>query len=147
MFAAAERDIPAGCQVLHTYGDLSDAQLLQTYGFIDAPPALPGAAAAAKGSKAAKTKSKPAAAETAAGDEAGNLHNYVVLPLALLLDAVSKVAAATHLWPAKKAKKVRQGFRLPVGMCRVYVRHVVFGFCTACLVPDLQCLHCVMPEC
>lgn len=24
-------------QVLHTYGDLSDGQLLQTYGFVDLP--------------------------------------------------------------------------------------------------------------
>lgn len=30
-----ERDIKAGEQVLHTYGDLSDAQLVQTYGFVD----------------------------------------------------------------------------------------------------------------
>jgi hypothetical protein len=104
----AEREIPAGCQVLHTYGDLSDAQLVQTYGFIDAPPVLPGAAeAAAKGAKGGKAKAAGTAA-AAAADAAGNPNNYVVLPLAVLLDAANKVAAATHLWPAKKAKKVRQ---------------------------------------
>ncbi|WIA41993.1 hypothetical protein OEZ86_009292 [Tetradesmus obliquus] len=102
----AERDIPAGTQVLHTYGDLSDAQLLQTYGFIDAPPALPGAAAAAAGTGSKAAKSKSAAAAAAAAEAAGNPHNYVVLPLAMLLDAASKVAAATHLWPAKRAKKL-----------------------------------------
>lgn len=32
----AERDISKGEQLLHTYGDLSDAQLLQTYGFVEA---------------------------------------------------------------------------------------------------------------
>ncbi len=32
---AAERDIAAGEQLLHTYGNLSDAQLLQTYGFVE----------------------------------------------------------------------------------------------------------------
>ena len=30
-----DRALSAGEQVLHTYGDLSDAQLVQTYGFID----------------------------------------------------------------------------------------------------------------
>ena len=30
-----ERDIAKGEQLLHTYGDLSDAQLLQTYGFVE----------------------------------------------------------------------------------------------------------------
>lgn len=34
----AEKDIPAGQPVLHTYGDLSDAQLLQTYGFVEQLP-------------------------------------------------------------------------------------------------------------
>ena len=32
----AERDISKGEQLLHTYGDLSEAQLLQTYGFVEA---------------------------------------------------------------------------------------------------------------
>lgn len=34
----AECDIPAGSEVLHSYGDLSDAALLQTYGFVDGQP-------------------------------------------------------------------------------------------------------------
>ncbi|GBF94957.1 hypothetical protein Rsub_07458 [Raphidocelis subcapitata] len=34
----AERAIAAGEEVLHTYGDLSDAQLLQTYGFLESLP-------------------------------------------------------------------------------------------------------------
>ena len=33
--SCAARDISAGEEVLHTYGDLSDAELLQTYGFIE----------------------------------------------------------------------------------------------------------------
>lgn len=32
----ADVDIPAGAEVMHTYGDLSDAELLTTFGFIDA---------------------------------------------------------------------------------------------------------------
>lgn len=35
----AERAIPAGEEILHTYGDLSDAQLIQTYGFLEQLPA------------------------------------------------------------------------------------------------------------
>lgn len=92
-------DIPAGSQILHTYGSLGDAQLLQTYGFIDICPA----AAAA---------STPAAAE-ADGGEPGQLrcnpHNYVALPLQQLLTAVKAEAAATQLWPAKRADKVLAG--------------------------------------
>lgn len=85
----AECDIPAGAQVLHTYGDLADAQLLQTYGFIDAPPPS-GAAASAS----------------------GNPHNYVVVALRELLAAVQVTAAAAKLWPqgkkgAKEVQKVR----------------------------------------
>jgi len=33
-----ERAIPAGEEVLHTYGELSDAQLLLTYGFLESLP-------------------------------------------------------------------------------------------------------------
>ncbi|EIE22761.1 SET domain-containing protein [Coccomyxa subellipsoidea C-169] len=33
----AGRKVAAGEQILHTYGDLSDAQLLQTYGFVEDP--------------------------------------------------------------------------------------------------------------
>lgn len=43
---AAERAIRAGEQILHTYGDLPDAQLAALYGFMDAPlePLLSAAA-------------------------------------------------------------------------------------------------------
>lgn len=37
LLACAERPIRAGDQILHTYGDLPDAQLAALYGFIDAP--------------------------------------------------------------------------------------------------------------
>ena len=35
MRRTAGRAVQAGEQVLHTYGDLSDAALLQTYGFVE----------------------------------------------------------------------------------------------------------------
>jgi hypothetical protein len=34
VIAYTDRSIAAGEPILHTYGDLSDAQLLQTYGFV-----------------------------------------------------------------------------------------------------------------
>ena len=37
MLGCAGRKVAAGEQILHTYGDLSDAQLLQTYGFVEDP--------------------------------------------------------------------------------------------------------------
>ncbi|KAK9793181.1 hypothetical protein WJX73_007995 [Symbiochloris irregularis] len=39
---SAARDIAAGEEVLYTYGDLSDAELLQTYGFIENLDPVPG---------------------------------------------------------------------------------------------------------
>ncbi|KAF8059667.1 setd6 [Scenedesmus sp. PABB004] len=92
----AERAIPAGGQVLHTYGDLGDAQLLQTYGFIDAPPVLPGAAGGA------------AAAAEEAGEAGGWLNpaSYVVLPLRALLAAADKVGRKARLWRSKHAQEL-----------------------------------------
>ncbi|GAX73425.1 hypothetical protein CEUSTIGMA_g877.t1 [Chlamydomonas eustigma] len=49
----AERPIKKGQQILHTYGDLSDAQLLQTYGFVDLGMSL---------GKASETSASPLAA-------------------------------------------------------------------------------------
>lgn len=83
------------CQVLHTYGDLSDAQLLQTYGFIDMGAAATAATpvtGGAKGMQAAKagggsTPSGQAAAKEAAKRKAdgmpdwSNPHNYALVPL------------------------------------------------------------------
>ena len=57
----AERDIAKGEQLLHTYGDLSDAQLLQTYGFVE---------------------------DFEAGFE--NPHNFVPVPAQLLLQSCSE---------------------------------------------------------
>lgn len=37
MLVCSGRDIAAGEQILHSYGDLNDAQLLQTYGFVEDP--------------------------------------------------------------------------------------------------------------
>lgn len=36
MCSSAERDIPAGEEVLYCYGALSDAELLRIYGFVEA---------------------------------------------------------------------------------------------------------------
>lgn len=35
LYSMAEDDIKAGHEVLHSYGDLSDAELLTIYGFVD----------------------------------------------------------------------------------------------------------------
>lgn len=65
----AERDISKGEQLLHTYGDLSDAQLLQTYGFVEAFE--PGY---------------------------DNPHNFVPVPVQLLLQSCSESGdEVTHL--------------------------------------------------
>ena len=70
----AERDISKGEQLLHTYGDLSDAQLLQTYGFVEAFE--PGY---------------------------DNPHNFVPVPVQLLLQSCSEsgdeVNDLSSYWP------------------------------------------------
>ncbi|DBB01093.1 hypothetical protein WJX77_011966 [Trebouxia sp. C0004] len=71
----AERDISKGEQLLHTYGDLSDAQLLQTYGFVeDFEPGY------------------------------DNPHNFVPVPTVLLLQSCSEAGdeAALACFEAKK---------------------------------------------
>jgi hypothetical protein len=89
----AEKAIPAGTQVLHTYGDLSDAQLLQTYGFIDIMPQQ-------------QQQQQQDESDNEEQQLLANPHNYVVLQLQDLLDSVKTVAAAAKIWPAKKAKQV-----------------------------------------
>ena len=65
MCVTAERDISKGEQLLHTYGDLSDAQLLQTYGFVE---------------------------EFESGFD--NPHNFVPVPSALVLQSCQEAADA-----------------------------------------------------
>jgi hypothetical protein len=79
--------------VLHTYGDLADAQLVQTYGFVDIPPQLP---------QQQEQGEEPEQQQQLSA----NPHNYVLLPVQILLDCVKTVAAAAKIWPAKKTKQV-----------------------------------------
>ncbi len=66
-FVGAERDIAKGEQLLHTYGDLSNAQLLQTYGFVeDFEPGY------------------------------DNPHNFVPVPTVLLLQSCSEAGDEVH---------------------------------------------------
>ena len=104
----ADKAIAAGQQVLHTYGDLSDAQLLQTYGFLDAvtsnaTAAKSGAAAAAgataPASKSADKKKKGGVGSGKASSPAApkpkavapvvlsNPHNYVTVPWDVVVGA------------------------------------------------------------
>jgi len=108
--ADAERDIPAGQEVLHTYGDLADAQLLQTYGFIDLPPAVqpskPEAKPAGKKRKAAADDGQQQEQQQQQLPLSFNPHNYVVIGMGDVLGAAKVVAAAAHLWPNKNGVKV-----------------------------------------
>ena len=79
-----DKALAAGEQVLHTYGDLSDAQLVQTYGFVDleASAAAAGQAAARANKKQKGGARAPLAAPKDTNTPAGvphltNPHNYV----------------------------------------------------------------------
>lgn len=88
--------------MLHTYGPLSDGQLLQTYGFIDAALQPKGVASSPQGGDDAEPND-----ERSSGG--GNPHNGVVLPLEELTAAAALVAGAARLWPAKRSKQVSNG--------------------------------------
>jgi len=60
----ADRDIRSGEQVLHTYGDHSDAALLQTYGFID-----DGNAGSSSSSSSSHQTSSPQVADRSGGSK------------------------------------------------------------------------------
>jgi hypothetical protein len=81
--------------VLHTYGDLADAQLAQTYGFVDITPQLPQ-----------QQQQEEQEDEQQQQQLSANPNNYVLLPVQILLDCVKAVAAAAKIWPAKKTKQV-----------------------------------------
>ncbi|KAL0029185.1 hypothetical protein WJX79_001145 [Trebouxia sp. C0005] len=75
----AERDIAKGEQLLHTYGDLSDAQLLQTYGFVeDVEPGY------------------------------DNPHNFVPVPTVLLLQSCSEAGDEAALACFEGKRKLLQ---------------------------------------
>jgi hypothetical protein len=114
--STTERDIAADEEVLHTYGQLSDAQLLQTYGFIDASPSGPpsvqeGSTAIKHGGSGSSSGGVGGGGHAGAADgprESGssNPNNYVVMPLQDLTRASSIVATAARLWPVKRGNKV-----------------------------------------
>jgi hypothetical protein len=85
--------------VLHTYGELSDAQLVATYGFLDQQPDIPppaqeqGASDTPSPQKGKGGKASPAAGgKRKRGAEGGapvipsftNPHNFALVPLSLV---------------------------------------------------------------
>lgn len=108
----AERDIAKGEQLLHTYGDLSDAQLLQTYGFVqDFEPGY------------------------------NNPHNFVSVPSQLVLQSCSEPGDEV-LWSCARTcsdqwSQTLQGFAVQLWICT----HVCNAFLKP-VVKNLLCDDC-----
>jgi hypothetical protein len=100
----ASRALQKGEEVLHTYGDLSSARLLQTFGFAEAAAALPGGAnphdevalpcAAVAAACAAEWAADPAAAADPASGQAARLALLAELNLLAPAGAAVLPAAA-----------------------------------------------------
>jgi hypothetical protein len=97
--------------VLHTYGELSDAQLVSTYGFLDQQPEIPApadsdTASPQKGKAGGKgSKGSPASGgKRKRGAEGGgavaptipsftNPHNFALVPLSLVRECTLELLA------------------------------------------------------
>ncbi len=96
---ATDKPIPAGTEVLHTYGDLSDSQLLQTYGFLDSEDDFKAGsgeaeAAAAAAKKRGRMTARQAAAAAAAAAAYRNPHNAALVPYSTVQQVCSGLLAS-----------------------------------------------------
>ncbi|KAG2432473.1 hypothetical protein HXX76_008818 [Chlamydomonas incerta] len=141
----ADKPIAEGEEVLHTYGNLSDAQLLQTYGFLDSEDdfaQLPDGAASGSGSQqpeaaaedaggkggkkggkkrgkagAAAAKGKEEAAEAAAG--AGgfrNPYNAALVPWEAVEDVCCTLMKSMDQGPPTALKRAKRDFLAAAGV-------------------------------
>ncbi|KXZ55475.1 hypothetical protein GPECTOR_2g1024 [Gonium pectorale] len=101
----ADKPIPAGTEVLHTYGDLSDAQLLQTYGFLDSEDDF--------------RQQHPGGEEAAAGSGGGcyrNPHNAALVPWAAVEGVCSGLLRSMDQAPPAAVKKAKREFLASAGV-------------------------------
>lgn len=94
----ADTDIASGDEVLHTYGDLSDAQLLNLYGFIDQAPMAPPSLTAGKEASSSKDKAggkkrtgSGSSSKTSSSSvrlEGLNPHNLIEVPFQMVVESV-----------------------------------------------------------
>jgi hypothetical protein len=102
----AERPIAAGEEVLHTYGDLGDAQLLQTYGFVESRFVVQEAAGGGAGARAGTSAAAAAAASTPSPPRPAflNPHNFALLPFAALEQSASETLADSEATLARRKR-------------------------------------------
>lgn len=118
----ADKPIPAGTEVLHTYGDLSDSQLLQTYGFLDSEDDFKAgsdqaeAAAAAVAKKRGRMTARQAAAAAAAAAAYRNPHNAALVPYSTVQQVCSGLLASMDQAPSAAALKAKREFLATAGV-------------------------------
>ncbi|KAG2498760.1 hypothetical protein HYH03_003499 [Edaphochlamys debaryana] len=130
----ADKPIAAGEEVLHTYGNLSDAQLLQTYGFVDSEDSFAAAStSAASGSgsgsgdageggsrkKRAKTGKEAAAGKEAEAEGAGgyrNPYNAVLVPWEAVEQVCGSMLKSMGQAPPASLQRAKEEFLASAGV-------------------------------
>ncbi|GLC35359.1 hypothetical protein PLESTB_000573100 [Pleodorina starrii] len=124
----ADKPIKAGEEVLHTYGNLSDAQLLQTYGFVDSDDAFlrnqPAAAAAAAASSGPSPKKRAKAGQAAAngggGDDDGsgyrNPYNAALVPWTVVEEVCTGLLRSMDQAPSGSLQRAKRDFLAAAGV-------------------------------
>ncbi|GFR45203.1 hypothetical protein Agub_g6597 [Astrephomene gubernaculifera] len=135
----ADKPIAAGEEVLHTYGNLSDAQLLQTYGFLDSQDDFRTTTTAAatgssqepaeegkgKGKKGTKKQGKAAGKAGAAGADAGaaaggggyrNLYNAALVAWSAVEEVCSGLLRSMDQKPPASLQRAKRDFLAAAGV-------------------------------
>eukprot|EP00887_Chlorella_sp_A99_P005962 scaffold29.g5962.t1 len=122
----AERDIAEEEQVLHTYGDLSDAQLLKTYGFVEDWSSETAARAAGNGSAGASERAAAAdlsqQRQLQQGEQEGerqqlaNPNTEALIPADVVVASCTAIAAALSLTDAVASQAERRDLLARLGL-------------------------------
>ncbi|GLI70535.1 hypothetical protein VaNZ11_015450 [Volvox africanus] len=115
----ADKPIKAGEEVLHTYGNLSDAQLLQTYGFLDSEDDLWSETAAAGVSSVLSPSAKKRTKAGGGGDSSGgyrNPYNAALVPWITVEEVCMGLLSSMNQAPSSSTRRAKQEFLATAGV-------------------------------
>ncbi|GIL89513.1 hypothetical protein Vretimale_1923 [Volvox reticuliferus] len=118
-----DKPIKAGEEVLHTYGNLSDAQLLQTYGFLDSEDdfrlqTASGAAAAASSEGPSPKKRAKAGdgGDIGGGDAYRNPYNAALVPWTTVDEVCRDLLLSMDQNPSASLQRAKRKFLASAGV-------------------------------